>query len=211
MNQIHISNFVWSVAAAIVLMLCLGLALVAMMLVGQGEDAIENEDNTGQSVEAGEPTDCFFTANTERLTIYLAPIAAPSQQKTTVLGSEQYAVIRENGDFYEVQVAEDTGWVIKDAGVDDGDCDDVPNDDTPITEFSTVCIFSNEADVTLFTEADLINAVGTAPSGNHLVEAVNTDLNRYYVVMNDGFSGWVAPEGGTIAGAGCEALTGTPQ
>ena len=211
MNQIHINNFVWSVGAAIVLMLCLGLALVAMMLVGQGEDAIENEDNAGQSVEAGEPTDCFFTANAERLIVYQAPIAAPSQQKTSVLGSERYAIIRENGDFYEVQVAEDTGWVHDDAGSRDGDCDNIPNDDTPITEFSTVCIFSNEAEVTLFTEVELVNTVGTAPPGNHLVEAINTDLNRYYVVMNDGFSGWVAPEGGTLAGVGCETLTASPQ
>jgi len=209
MNHTHISGLVWSVGAAIVLMFCLGLSLVALMLVGQGGDAIE--DGAGQaSGSSGEAVACFFTADAERLAVYQAPIIAQSQQQATVLGREQYRVVRQNGDFYEINVADGTGWVVKDAGSLTGDdCDRVPKDDTALTDFSTVCMYTSDSEITLFTEADLVNAVRTLDPGSYLVQSVNTDLNRYYIVLSDGFSGWTSGEG-TLAGAGCAALTATP-
>jgi hypothetical protein len=90
-----------SVVAAIALIFCLGLGILAMILVARGEDAIGNvESEAGASGESGEVTDCRFTGQFDPMLLYHAPVSAPSQHKTSVLGGEPYPIIRQNRGFY---------------------------------------------------------------------------------------------------------------
>jgi hypothetical protein len=187
---------------AVALMLCLGLGLVGVMVLGRDEDAIKAVK------EAEQDTDCQFTAASEQLIVYQAPIQAPSQRKAAVLGGETYPIIKQNDGYYLLQLAEgDSGWANSQDGTTEGDCEDIPIDDTPLADFPTVCAFTNPQEVALYSTPDLVNAMGTVSPGTYLIES--TTGNQYYIGLDKNYSGWVAVADGQIAGD-CASLPVAP-
>ena len=179
--------------AAVALMLCLGLGLVGVMVLGRGMDAIKEGEEAKQVIA------CQFTAASEQLIVYQAPIQAPSQQKVAVLGGETYPIIKQNNGYYLLQLADgDSGWANGQEGTTVGDCEDIPIDETLLVDFPTVCTFTNLQEVTLYSQPDLVNAIGTASPGTYLIES--TTGNQYYIALNENYSGWVAVANGQIAG-----------
>lgn len=188
---------------AAILVFCLGLGVVGMMLVGRGDEAIQDAQS-----ESEDGTDCGFTTDSEQLMVYQAPVRAQSQKKAVVLGGETYPIINQNNGYYLLQLAgQDSGWVSSEDGTTHGNCDNIPLDGTPLAGFPTVCAFTNSQDVALYSESDLFNAIGTVPPGTYLIESAGS--GGYYIVLDEGYSGWVAAADGQIAGA-CQTLPGIP-
>lgn len=187
-----------SVLIAVALMLCLGLGLVGVMVLGRSMDTIKAVKEAEQNI------DCQFTALSERLVVYQAPIQAQSQQKVAVLGGEIYLIIIQNNGYYLLQLAEgDSGWANSQDGTTEGDCGNIPIDDTPLADFPSMCVFTNPQEVALYSKPDLVTVIGTAAPGSYLVES--TTGNQYYIVLGNNNSGWVAVVDGQIAGA-CDSL-----
>ena len=194
-----------SVITAVALMLCLGFGLIGVMVLGRGEDAIDEASSASESAQEG---NCQFTAASEQLVVYQAPIQALSQRKAALLGGETYPVIQQNNDFFLLQLAEgDSGWANSLDGTTEGDCENIPTDETPLANFPRVCAFNNPQEVVLYSEPDLVNAVGTVPPGSYLIKS--TTGSQYYIVLDRNTSGWVAGSDGQIAGA-CDALPVAP-
>ncbi len=188
--------------AAVALMLCLGLGLVGVMVLGRGMDSIKAVKVVEQNI------DCQFTALSERLMVYQAPIQALSQQKVAVLGGETYPIIKQNNGYYLLQLADgDSGWVNSQDGTTEGDCKDIPIDATPLADFPTMCVFTNPQEVALYSKPDLVTVIGTAAPGSYLIES--TTGNQYYIALDENYSGWVAVTDGQIAGA-CDSLPVAP-
>jgi hypothetical protein len=203
--DIRLDGLVLSFVAAIALILCLGLAAIGVMLLGRGADAIEEQANE----TSGDEATCHFTGLSAQLTLYHAPINALSQQKAAVPGSETYPVVGQNRGYYLLELPEnDTGWARSEDGTIDENCENVPIDETPLSGFATVCAFINTAEVVLFGEAELINATGAVPPGEHLIESVSGD--RYLVVLDESQGGWVAAIDGQVVGEACNSLAIAP-
>lgn len=188
--------------AAAALMLCLGLGLAGVMVLGRGMDTIKAVKEVEQNV------DCQFTALSERLMVYQVPIQALSQQKVAVLGGETYPIIKQNKGYYLLQLADgDSGWVNSQDGTTEGDCGDIPIDTTPLAGFPTVCAFTNPQEVALYSKPDLVTVIGAASPGTYLIES--TTGNQYYIVLDENYSGWVAVADGQTAGD-CASLPVAP-
>jgi hypothetical protein len=198
-------RLVESVMAAVALMLCLGLGLIGVLIAGRGADAIQEADSADSEAQSA---NCQFAGVSEQLVVYQVPAPAPSQRKAVVLGGETYPIISQHNGFYLLQLADgDSGWVSSQDGTIGDNCGDIPVDDTPLADFPSVCALTNTQDITLYSEPDLINAVGTVPAGSYLVES--TAGSQYYIVVDETYSGWVAASDGQIAGA-CDALPTAP-
>jgi hypothetical protein len=63
----HLKGLMGSMIAAVGLMLCLGIGLVGVMVLGRGEEAIEEANS-----ESEQETDCQFTAAGAQLIVYQA-------------------------------------------------------------------------------------------------------------------------------------------
>lgn len=192
--DIRFRSFAWSILSAVALMLCLGLAMLVMIVLFRGDDALENEEE-----ETVQSTTCFFTGQAEQLILYHAPVSAPSQQKSSVLGHEAYPIIKQNRGYYLLQITDDiTGWADSRVGAVEGNCEEMPIDETALSEFPTVCAFVSTDEVLLYSEAELINAIEVVPAGTQLVESVSS--TGYYLVLGEDVSGWVAAADGQISG-----------
>jgi hypothetical protein len=125
-----------------------------------------------------------------------------------VLGGQTYPIMKQHDGFYLLQLAgDDSGWVSSEDGTTQGNCNNIPLDSTPLAGFPTVCAFTNSQDVALYSESDLVNAIGTVPPGMYLIESAGG--SGYYIVLDADHSGWVAAADGQIAGA-CQTLQGAP-
>lgn len=203
MNNIQPRHLARSIIIAVTLMFCLGMGVISIMLLGRGEGAIEEAES-----EPEENTACGFTVIPEQLMVYQAPIQAHSQEKAVVPGGETYPIIKQNTGYYLLQLTDDdSGWVNSQAGATQGDCNDIPLDETSLADFPTVCAFTNSQEVVLYSEPELVNSIGTVPSNTYLIESAAA--NGYYIVLNDQYSGWVAAADGEVVGA-CQTLPGTP-
>lgn len=193
-------SVLWSVFAAIALMVGLGTTLFVTFVLFRGDDAIKEDSDT-----AAQSTDCHFTAQAEQLVLYHAPISAPSQQKATLLGQELYPIIAQNRGYYLLQATEETtGWADSREGVVEGDCEEIPVDETALPEFPTVCTFTSTDEASLYSEAELLTPGETLRPGTHLVESASTE--SYYLVLDNGVGGWVAAADGQL-GENCDSIT----
>ncbi len=205
MQRVHFTPIVWSIIVAVLLVFTLAIVLLIAMVIGQGDDVIED---TPQDADVA-TTDCTYTALAAQLMVYQAPVAVPSQQKVSVLGSENYPVMSQRDAMYEIELAEeDTGWSLGPEGTLQGDCEEIPQNDTPLSDFPTVCAIRIEQSQPLYSELELVNEVQPLEPGTYVVDAINND--RYLLLLNDGIAGWVANTGGQLLGA-CDLLVNPAQ
>lgn len=203
--QNRLTPFVWSVMAAVAIVIVLAVVLLVTMLLSRGGEIIEE---TVESAEEAEPTDCTFTGLAGQLMVYQAPVAVPSQQQVTVLGSENYPIVSQRDDMYLIQFSDSSGWVLGPEGTLQGDCEDIPRDDRPLSEFPTVCTVTTEAAKPLYSEIELVNEMQTLQPGTYVVDAIEND--RYLVLLDDGIAGWILSGEGQLIGA-CDVLANPPQ
>lgn len=194
MRNIRMRNVGFAMLVAVGLVIGLGLALAIMIVLLRGaEDTDENGDDSGPA------TDCLFLSQTDPVILYHAPVSAPSQQKTSIEGGTSAPIIRQNRGYYLLQVNNEiTGWVNSRRGVVEGDCDEIPIDETPLVAFPTVCIFTTDQESTLYSGPDLLNPSGTLSPGTYVVESVNGD--GYLLYFENDVGGWVLGTDGEFSG-----------
>ena len=196
--DIRPTTFLYSILTAIASVLGLAVVVMGALFLGRGESAMEG-GNDNPAV-----TNCLFAGTPAQLVLYHAPISAPSQEKVVVLGGEAFPIIAQNRGYYQLQLIDgSTGWVDSNLGALEGECDAIPVDETPLEEFP-ICTFATANEITLYNEAELVNAGGVAPPGTYVIESVSND--RYYIV-DEQTLGWVAGTDGQISGD-CDTLLG---
>jgi hypothetical protein len=205
MEEREVMRFGYAVGAAFVIMVGLGAVLLIGMLLGRGKDAIED----GETESEAAAVDCQYSGVDEAITLYAAPFGAPRQQQGTLPFAQEYKVVKQHGDFYLVEIPDaDPGWVYGPQGTLKGACDDIPQDDTPLNEFPTICTLQLAEESTVYGEPDLVNAVGTVAAGQYVVEGIQGDL--YLLWVDPTLTGWVTQLGGQLFGA-CDALVAPTQ
>jgi hypothetical protein len=183
--------------------LTLGLALVLAIAI-----LLINQVGKGKSGGGNPNTPCQFTGKNPILTVYQAPITDATQEKARLSGSEHYPVIKQRSDHLLIQLRDtSTAWADRRDGTLEGNCKNVPVDDTPLTGFPTLCTFTNTLDVPLYSSAALTNVIGTVSPGTYALIGFNQ--NRYYLYLDTNQGGWVLGSAGLRQG-NCIMLPARP-
>lgn len=205
-NEREVKRFGYSVILATAIIGGLAVIMLIALLVGRGDDAIDDSESGDEFAAVA----CQFSGVDEVSTLYAAPFGAPRQQRGTLPFAQEYEVVKQHGDFYLVEVPDaDPGWVYGPQGTLKGpDCDDLPQDDTPLSEYPTICTVQLPEEKTVYAEPELVNAVGTVAAGQYVVEGIQGEL--YLLWVDPTLTGWVAQLGGQLFGA-CDDLVAPAQ
>jgi hypothetical protein len=189
--------------------LTVGLAVIfaiAILLVNRtekGGDGISS--GTGSGTDSGP---CQFSGASPMLTVYQAPITDATQQEARLSGSDLYLVSQTHGQYLLIQLRDGrTAWADKRTGMLEGNCNDVPVDDTPLTGFPTLCTFTNTTSVPLYDNSKLTGAIGSVAPGIYPLIGINQ--NRYYLYLDANQGGWVLGSMGLVQG-NCMTLPARP-
>lgn len=155
---------------------------------------------------------CNFTnTGAEPITLYSVPLADPLFALADVRAGVPFVVRSIHTPTGLLLIETDrgvSGYVDPFMGLATGECDvpHVPRDETPLTDFPTVCHFTANADTTLFDDAALGASKSVLGGGEVfvLLEQSATE-DRFYGEAVNGLNGWLRAEDGEIAGA-CGAL-----
>lgn len=203
----QLSRMAWSIAFAVILVCSISIVVLVVFVIGRSDEIAEEIDviDTPLPPETG----CTFSGVAGDLTVYAAPFEAPSQARSIVLGGVDYPVLRQHDDMYLVELPSgETGWMRGENGTLQGDCDDIPQDDQPLSAYPSVCAVQTESDVTLYADLDLLTEIQTLSPGTYYVEAIEND--RYFILLDEETGGWmVPPETSQLHGA-CDGLVNPP-
>lgn len=195
-----------SIAIAFGMTFGLGLLFAAAILLAN-RDNDNNEDN-GSSNGSNSTQACQFSAANTILTVYQAPVTDATQEKARLPGSEKYPVIKQRGQHLLIQLRDGrTVWADRREGRLEGKCSNIPVDDTALSAFPTLCIFTNTANISLYSSAALTTVIGTLPPGTYPLIGFNQD--RYYLYLDANQGGWILGSAGQRQG-NCVMLPARP-
>jgi hypothetical protein len=200
-----------SIVVAVGLTIGLGVIFaIAILLVNRaGKD--DGGTGSGTSGSTGGSTSnapCQFAGASPMLTVYQAPITDATQEEARLSGSDLYPVSQTHGQYVLIQLRDGrTAWADKRAGTLEGNCNDVPVDDTPLTGFPTLCTFTNTTSVPLYDNSILTGAIGSVAPGTYPLIGINQ--NRYYLYLDVNQGGWVLGSMGLVQG-NCITLPARP-
>ncbi len=189
-----------SIGAAIGLVVCLGLIVVAARLISQ---AMPDED-AGDSgpVRENVVVVCQFSPSGDVLVLYSEPKADPALELARLPGGQTYPVARVSDDFAQIPMSGGTfGWTPRSGGSLIGDCSATGD------EGALPCVFTNPIQVLLYEEAEQIDLIGALEPGSYPVQAAQK--GAYLLKVTDDQRGWVGQAGGTLSGD-CSALPTEP-
>jgi hypothetical protein len=152
---------------------------------------------------------CNFTnTGAEAIPLYNAPYAHPQFEFYTVREGMPYPVVsfNTNTDFIEIEVNGITGYVDPFSGVATGECDPtyIPRDETLLTDFNVVCVFTLSDISPVFSDPLLAQQISTRQVNERFIVLQQSELGLQIANAN-GFNGWVNQQSGTQAGA-CGAI-----
>jgi hypothetical protein len=141
--------------------------------------------------------DCTFTGTLDVTPLYTAPLTDPTQQADTILSGVSYPVtLRAYEHFYIELDNAHGGWVDRRSGITEGACDAVPLDETPLTDYPTVCAVTLGAETTLYAGSALAVEKDAIPAGVYVV-TMRTDT-AYNVRLGHAYGGWIASSDGQL-------------
>jgi hypothetical protein len=188
-----------SIGIAVALTFCLGLALAAAILV---VNEIDSED--GGLINRP----CRFAGNGSILTVYQAPISDATQERARVSGSDTYRVTAQRTQHVLIELRDQrTAWADRRDGSLQGQCDDVPTDNTPLGAFPTLCTLTTSITMPVYQNAALSVPLGTLPPGTYPLIGLNRD--RVYIYLDTNQGGWVLSQVGQLQG-NCVMLPARP-
>ncbi|MDZ4672705.1 MAG: hypothetical protein SH821_17725 [Phototrophicales bacterium] len=163
--------------------------------------------NTAQQTQSLQATvvpflACRFTNTTpQNIPIYSAPFSAELLEIDVVGDSVQLTVTKiRNTHVFVIIRGTYGGWVERDFGVLTGNCDEFPLDETPLTEFSTVCFFRPTEQTTLYRDTTLQEAVqGLVPEGSYVI--VGQTDTVYQIRISSLIGGFADKTKGLVRGA----------
>lgn len=192
-----------SIALAVGLTLGLGVIFaVAVLLVNR---AGNGDGGTGGGAGS---IPCQFTGTSGVLTVYQAPITDATQEKARLPGNGHYPVNQTHGEFLLLQLNDGrTAWADMRTGTLEGNCKNVPVDETPLTGFPTLCTFTNTTNVPLYRDSALTGVIGSVAPG--VYPLIGISQTRYYLYLDANQGGWVLGSTGLIQG-NCTMLPARP-
>jgi hypothetical protein len=200
-----------SIVVAVGLTIGLGVIFaIAILLVNRaGKDGSGTNSGTGSGTGSSPSNGpCQFAGASLMMTVYQAPITDATQQEARLSGSDLYPVSQTRGQYVLIQLRDGrTAWADKRAGTLEGNCKDVPVDDTPLTGFPTLCTFTNTTSVPLYDNSMLTGAIGSVAPGTYPLIGINQ--NRYYLYLDVNQGGWVLGSMGFVQG-NCMTLPARP-
>jgi hypothetical protein len=200
-----------SIVVAVGLTIGLGVIFaIAILLVNRaGKDGSGTNSGTGSGTGSSPSNGpCQFAGASPMMTVYQAPITDATQQEARLSGSDLYPVSQTRGQYVLIQLRDGrTAWADKRAGTLEGNCKDVPVDDTPLTGFPTLCTFTNTTSVPLYDNSMLTGAIGSVAPGTYPLIGINQ--NRYYLYLDVNQGGWVLGSMGFVQG-NCMTLPARP-
>lgn len=152
------------------------------------------------STNSRQATDCQFLPVIDDVPIYAVPLTADTQQMGVLPNGYTFPIVQQRDTHYEIVVnRSERGWVDRQTGIlADETCGGVPYDETPLTAFDGICLFSTENELALHNDAELMNHVDFVPPGEGYIVAAQTGFS-YQLQLPEGVSGWVdANEGATV-------------
>ena len=161
-----------------------------------------NTEQTDPFMETIEPLlVCTYTNTTPReIPIYSAPFSAEILEIDLLGDSFQLTVtkIRETHVFVTIQ-GNYGGWVERNLGALTGDCD-LPLDETPLTNFATVCFFPPTEQTTLYADSTLQNVVQSLqPTQSYVI--IGQTENAYQIRISSLIGGYADKSKGVSNGA----------
>jgi hypothetical protein len=192
-----------SIALAVGLTLGLGVILAVAILLAN------RAGNSGGGTGGGtQSAPCQFIGSSATLIVYQAPVTDATQEKARLPGSNSYPVSQTHEEHVLIQMRDGrTAWADKRAGTLQGNCKNIPVDDTPLTAFPTLCTFTNTTGVPLYRDSVLTGAIGSVTPGTYPLIGINQ--TRYYLYLDANQGGWVLGSMGLIQG-NCALLPARP-
>jgi hypothetical protein len=161
-----------------------------------------NTEPTDPFMETIEPRlACTYTNTTPReIPIYSAPFSAEILEMDLLGDSFQLTVtkLRETHAFVTIR-GNYGGWVELNLGQLTGDCE-LPLDESPLTDFATVCFFTPTEQTTLYTDSTLQNVVQSLQPDQSYVIIGQTE-NTYQIRISSLIGGYADRSKGLSNGA----------
>ncbi len=178
------------------------IAVVAVMFMLSGGD----DESTAPTPDSTTPGACEFAATDPDTPVYSAPLSDPSQLLTAIQPGTVYAPTQQRGTHFLVAYSDTgSGWVDRRTGILNGDCDSLPQDTRPLTEYGTLCVLTTSETLPTYTEPALVRASDTSLiSGTAYLVLRRSNIN-YGIMLDSGATVWVDANRAQITGA-CDGL-----
>ncbi len=153
---------------------------------------------------------CVFIVTVDVAGGFSQPVTDPAFQVASVQGGLSYQVLRSAQQHFLVKytIGGEGVWLDRRSGYIEGNCLNIPVDETPLTDYDSLCFFSSANEVTIYTDATLEaikTPIGNLPPNREvLVTAQQGDA--YFLHFDHAMGGWVAKNSGTVRG-NCENLS----
>lgn len=144
---------------------------------------------------------CRFTNTTPSdIPIYSAPFSAPMLEIDTLRDSAQATVLTLRDSHIRIRIRGNySGWVERNLGVLTGNCN-LPEDESPLTTFSTICFYIPTEQTTLYTTSDFLGPIQSlSPEGAYVIIAQTT--SAYHIRINSFTEGYADKTKGLTRGA----------
>jgi len=144
---------------------------------------------------------CRFNNTTpDNIPIYSAPFSAEMLEIDTLADSVQATILTLRDSHVQIRIRGNySGWVERDLGVLTGDCD-LPEDETPLTSFATICFYIPTERTTLYVASDLAEAVQSLLPEEAYVITSQTET-AYHIRINNFTAGYADKSKGLTRGA----------
>ncbi|PJF30171.1 MAG: hypothetical protein CUN52_04610 [Phototrophicales bacterium] len=144
---------------------------------------------------------CRFNNTTPSdIPVYSAPFSAEMLEIDTLADSVQALVITLRDTHVLVRIRGNySGWVARDLGVLTGDCN-LPEDQTPLTSFATICFYRPTERTTLYTTTDLQEPIQSLiPDESYVI--IGQSETAYHIRINNFIAGYADKNKGLTRGA----------
>lgn len=145
---------------------------------------------------------CRFTNTTPQdIPIYSAPVSAELVEIDLMADSLQLTVTKIRNTHVFVRIRSNYGgWVDRDFGVLTGNCDDIPLDETPLSEFSTLCLYRPTERTTLYADSELTQPRDSLQTDGVYVITGQTQT-AYTIYISELITGYADKSKGLARGA----------
>lgn len=153
---------------------------------------------------------CVFIVTVDVTGGFSQPVTDPAFQVASVQGGLSYQVLRSAQQHFLVQytVGGDGVWLDRRSGYIEGNCLNIPVDETPLTDYDSLCFFSSSTEVSVYNDASLSTIktpLGNLPPNREVLVTVQ-DEDAYFLHFDHAMGGWVAKNSGVVRGD-CENLS----
>ena len=151
---------------------------------------------------------CVFHTDLERVPLSGAPLSNILEiAETTLTPSVAYPILQSHFEHFNIVVDDSAGWVDRRAGTLDGDCASIPEDETSLRDYATLCWFASNVNQPTYGDPDDDSIRIASVEAGHSYVVLQRHPDGFYLLYYDhAFSAWVDANAGQLSGD-CDDLT----